>query len=951
MKLKIALGFVLFMLLLVSVSFAADEELVEGIYLYSSNVVAYQDLSYGTCVSGNNLKTRVYCFDTEASLDLPAVDGGDGCYYSYVDLSKIPCSDLEIQSTYLDDGVSRRLTKRISLKKTLSNPRGILDKQDWDGGWDNSPDTAYAIWILSDYSPRYDKQIEEGLNWLKENRLEEEKCWPGRDGRCSIYNTATTLLYLKYAGFNQTEKIFQDGFKWLESQMNYIEGDDWSLTLNPSDDDNCTISFDKSKKTYEVIDGEELEIYFDPKYGMEINVSCDDISENVAFWDEEERYVNLNYDYDDRSRIYEIPDPCWGFTEKWDSCNRKTSLYASLMDDIDEKKLDLATDWLVEELRAASVIGRYLSTDEPVVDSSLMLYDLDISDDDLEDIEDWLIHAQNNDGSWGHNNSQEVKSTGYALLALNERDFSGKDEVLNDGFSWLSANYPAGGWDRFSDEAISFLLLKETAKSFLKVDSAPVLLESDSQELILTNPTGFDLDKLTYGLSSGIKSYLTVSGPSNIESLETGKATISKKNTRAGLYSGLLSINGNGSKVASIPVIIKEDPKLEITTMSEIFNFFSEIGLIKLKVVSNADFSCKVETNEDGLSLQEKFTADKSGVVELNAVLGTLESKIYTGNFKCSYDKSNFEIPFEFDVRYFDDEPIKLNKNRFKITKVGKNATLKVENNLDIPVSVDFSFPQESLYLTLGKRNVVIDPEESYELNIINLAVPVDNSTVITDATTLIVSAFDQKYLVDIELEVSPKKSGSIWTKLIVIVVIFLALLGIWYYLEKRPKGDGEKANKKTFQESITDFKKELRSVLPEKYHKYVPKSAAEIAAEKKAMKEEIQKSHLKDMVVVMKKLDKSEQEIQAKLSKEGLSETEVTEIIRQVNLDQKLQDSLSSEEEALKIVQSLDKNSSAKSNLKEQGFSDDSINEAFEELQNSLMKKEEELKKQMKDE
>jgi len=937
-------------------------------------ITATEQLSFKSCVEGTNVIHTVFCYDTNQLVAVPTMSWDNNCRVSTINLEEFKCTDIELQSTYNQNTTLKKSTLRIYPEKTLSNPRGILDSQSWDGGWSTASDTAYAIWILSEYGEEYSRQINEGLEWLKKNRLEAEKCWTLTPNRCSIYETSRTLLFLKFSGINITEKVYQDAIMWLDSRMNYIENSAWEIRITPLSDGNCVFRYgDAQLFSGEVERNKDVVVPFTAEYEKLINVSCEDMGNRIYIYDSEKRNIFYQYfeknndkyfDYtiiDDSdfhvgsSSLYRIPPPCWGASDKWQYCNRKTTLYALLLEEFSEEKMKLGRDWLEGELRSGLFVGQYLSTEESILDSALMLYKFDFSQPgNKQSIREWLVHTQNNDGSWGRDSEDIVVPTGFSILALQEQSFPGKEQVIQYGINWLSRSYPKSGWDTFEKEAISYIILSSTAKPFLKIDEIPLRLTNKITTTV-NNPTGFDIKNITYEITGSIENKIKITELKEITKFDSKKLEVSPIFGKAGEYSGIINLISGNISLLKIPIYFKEEINLDIEVESKEVHTFSNNGNIEFRANTNANFNCDIVWQGEEITTSKDIEIRNSGLFSIPFTAPKQNSK-YSGEFICNHDKRRYEIPFSVEVIYHDYPPIHVSRSRIRINKEGRNETVVVKNNLDIPIKVEVEFDVEPFSLTLGSRNIELEPKESKEIKIINLALQIEGEYV-EENTNLVFKSMGEEQTVTVSLRLLPlgQKRFSIIKILFYFILLAGLGFGVWTYYKykKVNKEEGPDNNKnmdeikKDIKKKITNFRKDLREVLPEKYKKYIPKTKQELEDEKNKIREEIEKNHLKDMVVVMKKLNKSDKEIAEKLLQEGLLKAEIDEVIKIVNIEEKIKSNMDQEKEAMKIVKLLDGTPDIRELLQKKGFSKETIGKVFEEIEGSITEKEKSLKEE----
>lgn len=97
-----------------------------------------------------------------------------------------------------------------------------------------SPDvTSHVIELLSQYTGRYQKAGERGLDYLKRSQ-EKDGAWYGRWGVNYIYGTGLVLPSLKAAGVDMKQEYIQAAVRWLKDHQNTDGG--WGETCHSYDD-------------------------------------------------------------------------------------------------------------------------------------------------------------------------------------------------------------------------------------------------------------------------------------------------------------------------------------------------------------------------------------------------------------------------------------------------------------------------------------------------------------------------------------------------------------------------------------------------------------------------------------------------------------------------------------------------------------------------------------------
>jgi SOS response regulatory protein OraA/RecX len=139
-----------------------------------------------------------------------------------------------------------------------------------------------------------------------------------------------------------------------------------------------------------------------------------------------------------------------------------------------------------------------------------------------------------------------------------------------------------------------------------------------------------------------------------------------------------------------------------------------------------------------------------------------------------------------------------------------------------------------------------------------------------------------------------------------------------------------------------------IKKHLPKRIQERLPLTEEEFMEKRiKEAKQKEDRNYFTEIVDVMKKLDKSDIDIEKRLSSEGLSKEEIDATLVAYEQEKKVTDTIQHEENVLDMIKSMSKESGdVFRNLKSEGFSENELREAFKELSDAVQEKEEDVKK-----
>ena len=198
------------------------------------NYLSNEDLAYLTCADQSNLDVRssLFCLDDSTLVNLDTIPWADNCYLTTYDLEGIDCQNLQLQAEFIENNANVKVTDRVKIRRVNSLVAQLSDGQNEDGSWGDPISTAYAIFAYSKLDDTFSDEVNSGLTWLKDNRDNDEKCWPEDD--CNIKTTATVSAMLRLANKNTSLRVVHDAELWLLSQQNVLTGNEaWKINVTP----------------------------------------------------------------------------------------------------------------------------------------------------------------------------------------------------------------------------------------------------------------------------------------------------------------------------------------------------------------------------------------------------------------------------------------------------------------------------------------------------------------------------------------------------------------------------------------------------------------------------------------------------------------------------------------------------------------------------------------------
>jgi len=904
-----------------------EENIREGIYVvepanrYRSErtvptLLQSEDLTFFACIEYEDTPVRlsVLCTDDNNFRDVDAVQWGpDNCFMGSVSLDTLPCQSAILTADYVRNGENQRLTKPIRINKITGTLQRLLDGQFTDGGWSSALDTAYALFSMKPFFTVFEDRIDAGLNYLKDNRDEDLKCWP--EEQCQISTTSSIAYLLAQAEYSDESRILRDATTYLELTMNYISGGeiytvtliDHPTNLNNTVNTSCVYGYNTFDTAFELgRNPAQHNFTANPTYGDIIRAVC---TENIiAHVTSNVRGRLITYAGDNFS--YTIPGPCWTFNNENVTCDLRTTAFATGAPISADRKA-AASQWLANQLTTGATGSMVPGGD--IMDASLIAVSASgsgLGSDARTRLLNNLLFRQANQGNWNvtthryngtyfepdsvyRANYSHVLAdtftgsfiyTGFAVQALLTNDFDRDREEILDAERWASNNeravsvvlteeqaanaeialaYEQNLTDILADpkrNAMALYTLQQNTRPFLKSEPRVIILDKQEITIDLTNPTTFALDGLTYSLPQNLQPYVWIEEKDTFAPFSFRRISLRQLQNATVNEFGYLRIMDGADEYAKIPIIVLTYPELAITIPREM-TVFGTATIIPLNVTkSGHDFACRIAWNDGGITTMQTFTIEQGGLFNLPAQFtqsGT-EQKDYRGTITCTAVSSTFTFPFTINVNRFLTRPISVTPSFIDIVGTDLNpgsAEFTVRNLLDETIDVVISLRDTTVdQVDFSEYFLSLYPSETRTVTVTPLPVAGDNVSIVN---AIVIRSFnvEERIPLTIELIAETPVNRPLWL-LIAVGVFSAGLIGILAYFgyENRAK--------------ITAWWK--TRVNRESYYEKVRHDVHEYEAKEQALA-------IKNLTTILKMQGLSDVDIRKRLNAQGFTDEEIT--------------------------------------------------------------------------
>jgi len=632
------------------------------------------------------------------------IKSNKNCYFSNFLFSQIKGNEIELKIKYEVLGRKREITRKFIKQKESKLINFILNNEN------NEPiDLVSKLIISNDVYYKDSQESEEYYNKLKNARNNEKKCWGYNKDECSLILTSKILAILKLGGYEENNRLIEDGSYYLNNNLIKQNSDELKIRfiLKPYEDDikinitnntftegevKCNLTIDNSsKKKYSIkyANVNDSGYYVkEDKFLLTFNLSCNknlkEIKLEILDDDDEKIYdefLKNKSSIDYRNIINE--NTCLG---KDNACTLEGTLYSLIgldgkMNEI--KKINLYLDSLINETDNFA----YIKSDKNFLETALYTYYKN-----NKKMMNFLKYFQNNDGSWGDEGREDkVLQTSWSIVSLSKREAT--EEYINDGKKWVYYNEPEDGWDSIYKNLMAYFAIKEKIKPYIKVSFLDKV--SKNVTLKIKNPTIYKLKDLQVDFGN-LEDFITFKKDlGDLLNNEEIEINIAPKSNFYGEKTGYLTITGiygqdnEKKEFLKIPILISSKSPFDIISNNLSFIEGSGKSELELKNVFKTEKVWNCTVNSD-LGTQNIILTDSSTKFFLENKNNYIEGNT-TLNVICSNNDKIFSISKKVEIlnakKEFsvDKESIIINSTNdfnIKVTNLLKHRIV-VESKVD----------------------------------------------------------------------------------------------------------------------------------------------------------------------------------------------------------------------------------------------------------------------------
>ncbi|MCA9478554.1 MAG: hypothetical protein KC535_05395 [Nanoarchaeota archaeon] len=762
------------------------------------------------------------------------------CFVGGMPLSDFSCTNALVQVEYVQDDENLKVSGEFTISTFSTVLEKLLNSQYNDGGWRSALDTAFGVRALSHFDEIFDFEISQGLQWLKLNRNNDEKCWP--KAPCNLEETTKILALLSDTGLNDSFRVINDGRNFLEQRQNYYDlNDEWWVNITDVAI-GATISLVAINET--VLDenfsipanGSKI-LSFEASQGNILRVISDtDVIMNIYNQD-----GLLRYNFQGDNLTYTIPGACWSLNLPGEPCDSGATVYASSTN-LSSFRIDRAKDYMITQIHSG-VVKHYYGDGTDPVESALYVkdfYDPDLLDGDnvsasdqdgsyLYDVMQWVLFKQNNEGYWGDEftgdteddeyesqlsiaREDQLKKTAFIVMALLDSGFNRSSEPVVDAHDWVSGiedeiNQSSGG-----SLGAALFIVQNNAYPLIYASPSVVVVDEQVKEVSFINPTPFEYRDLSFTLSENLQQYLDVEEKDFLSAFNYRTIKFTKKKVTDEELSGFVSVGNADQEIGRIPVLVFDSPTLEITSPDSLTVFGRSSSLKLTATKSKHSFDCSIAWDDASLKSPSFKLTKTSQSVNIEFSQAKTTEDVYTGELTCSSLGHSFEFPLSVQMERYVDKPLTLFPSTLVINGSSSQENILVKNNLDIDLSVSLStnqyseellFPQEIFLPAGSSKNISLKGSFDTTLNYSGSTHLTFSTLDTSDSITLLVDVYS-----------TPGSSGSL-LRLIIILLFISALLGAGGYFTYQNRDELLKAlNKIPLFQSKVEIQKKKASLV-----------------------------------------------------------------------------------------------------------------------------------------
>lgn len=531
---------------------------------------------------------------------------------------------------------------------------------------------------------------------LQQIRNNDYKCWP-RD-QCELSTTIQILEQLSEAGYDRDDRIYDDGLTWVEAQQNSFQNEEWQLEIRPdfgqSDvcpegskgnaEDGCYVGTGDNRNSVETVKANEVatctaslggdQIYeesndsgpfrttFTYNANEVLNVSCNyDYSVRVTDYFGDTQYVTTQDSTD--TAQYLLPGGCWPADDNNRICSIDSTARALNLNELSASNRDAGTDWVDANVQRSRITGQRLENQETTL-THIYLYEATQN----QELLDWLLYRQNNDGSFGTSN--QLITTLEALNVINERP-----QWMNDARSWASNQEPS----RLRES--TFLYERFRPDTPISTFS-PSYIATGRESVSADVEPGLDRANISIDPS--------IQGDISADYADTFNVDVATSQT--GYHSGYVTLDA-ASTDYEIPVRASIQPDIDISYDRQYYHQ-RRSGTIRPTVTkSNDQMNCTI-THSAFYDFVDQDLADNTQIVVpySDVQQGTQSVQSVA---TCETEHGVITDENSFQATYYPTPPFTTSLTDTNITGV---ETLTVTNQIPENITVNLGFEQDNLY-------------------------------------------------------------------------------------------------------------------------------------------------------------------------------------------------------------------------------------------------------------
>lgn len=606
-----------------------------------------------------------------------------------------------------------------------------------------------------------------------------------------------------YAGQKIEEDFSNENSFSLEIKDLFDNTFDTYITFDYNfDKETLTCEIEVDNNNPQTIEFEEDDNLIIDSYSAKSSVefSCDDTLENIESYviDKFDRKQVKNEAESTNSISFSIPNDfsqysCIGEDK---TCNQDATLYTLMTYESFENKNELTT--YINSLLEKDGDFPLLQTENAYEDAGKFL----VFNSNSQLVES-LKFLQNNDGSWGNGNNEELlKGTLWSKMGLLEREKS--SEHIKDATNWIYEEEPILGWNTLELNALAYLGIKEQVKPYITIESFNNIEEKTN--ITLRNPTIFNLENLKVSFTGGLRnSILFKENLGQLNSNEELKLTLTPRPNLKEKVSGTIQISGihneKTMQLLEIPFSVEQNRLFNIED-SEIFYTQGEPE-ISIPITHNTNqeyfftcsFSSQLSSANQEVLIDESTKSFK--VNNQNAITGStpiiLDCSSANQTTTISKNIKITEIEKTFEVK--DQEIIIDSKS---------DKAVSLQNTLDSRQLVSFQLSDNLIpFLSLPESNKMFAVNETREMFLVVNSTKFDNlnSSVVGELTIK-----GNQYSTTIPLEITKSPQETQGVNWILWTIIILALGFIVLVIIRYRKLQEDEENDSTYEDGEEDF-------------------------------------------------------------------------------------------------------------------------------------------------